>query len=119
MLAKEVVGLPPRALPKLEVKTQLSGLEPYTFGIGFTMIGERTNITGSPKFWKLILNGDFEGALAVSQQQGEGGASIIDITMDEGMIGSEESMKKFLNRVAPEKNNPREPVMGDRSRWTV
>jgi len=119
MLAKTVAGLPPRALPKLEVKTQLSGLEPYTFGIGFTMIGERTNITGSPKFSKLILNGDFEGALAVARQQVEGGANIIDINMDEGMIDSEASMRKFLNLVAAEPDICRVPVMVDSSRWTV
>jgi 5-methyltetrahydrofolate--homocysteine methyltransferase len=119
MLAEAVSGLPPRPLPKLEVRTQLSGLEPYTFGIGFTMIGERTNITGSPKFSKLILNGDFEGALAVARQQVEGGANIIDINMDEGMIDSEASMRKFLNLVAAEPDISRVPVMVDSSKWTV
>ncbi|MFY9987551.1 MAG: methionine synthase [Chthoniobacterales bacterium] len=119
MLAKAVAGLPPRALPKLEVRTQLSGLEPYTFGIGFTMIGERTNITGSPKFSKLILGGDFEGALAVARQQVEGGANIIDINMDEGMIDSEASMRKFLNLVAAEPDISRVPVMVDSSKWSV
>jgi 5-methyltetrahydrofolate--homocysteine methyltransferase len=99
-LANAVAGLPPRPLPKLEVRTQLSGLEPYTFGIGFTMIGERTNITGSPKFSKLILSGDFEGALSVARQQVEGGANIIDINMDEGMIDSEASIMKFFNVLA-------------------
>jgi 5-methyltetrahydrofolate--homocysteine methyltransferase len=119
MLAEAVADLPPRPLPKLEVKTQLSGLEPYTFGIGFTMIGERTNITGSPKFSKLILNGDFEGALAVARQQVEGGANVIDINMDEGMIDSEASMKKFLNLVAAEPDISRVPIMVDSSKWTV
>src|SRR5258708_29213237 len=119
MLAKRGAGLPARGLPKLEGKTQLSGLEPYTFGIGFTMIGERTNITGSPKFSKLILNGDFEGALAVARQQVEGGANIIDINMDEGMIDSEAYMRKFLNLVAAEPDISRVPVMFDSSRWTL
>src|SRR5260221_316285 len=119
MLSKTVAGLPPRALPKLEVKTQLSGLEPFTFGIGFTMIGERTNITGSPKFSKLILNGDFEGALAVARQKVEGGANIIDIKMDEGRIDSERSRRKFLNLGAAEPDISRGPVMVDSSRWTV
>jgi 5-methyltetrahydrofolate--homocysteine methyltransferase len=119
MLANAVAGLPPRPLPKLEVRTQLSGLEPYTFGIGFTMVGERTNITGSPKFSKLILSGDFEGALAVARQQVEGGANIIDINMDEGMIDSEASMRKFLNLVAVEPDIARVPVMVDSSKWSV
>jgi len=119
MLARAVSGLPPRPLPKLEVRTQLSGLEPYTFGIGFTMIGERTNITGSPKFSKLILSGDFEGALAVARQQVEGGANIIDVNMDEGMIDSEASMRKFLNLVAAEPDISRVPVMVDSSKWSV
>src|SRR6201997_75508 len=119
MLAKTVAGLPPRAIPKLDVRTQLSGLEPYTFGIGFTMIGERTNITGSPKFSKLILAGDFEGALSVARQQVEGGANVIDINMDEGMIDSEAYMRKFLNLVAAEPDISRVPVMIDSSKWSV
>ena len=119
MLANAVAGLPPRPLPKLEVRTQLSGLEPYTFGIGFTMIGERTNITGSPKFSKLILADDFEGALSVARQQVEGGANVIDINMDEGMIDSEAYMRKFLNLVAAEPDISRVPVMIDSSKWSV
>ncbi|HET9374194.1 MAG TPA: homocysteine S-methyltransferase family protein, partial [Chthoniobacterales bacterium] len=78
-LAKLVSGLPPRKLPDQEIRTQLSGLEPYQFGSTFTVIGERTNITGSPKFSKLILAGDFDGALAVARQQVEGGANILDV----------------------------------------
>src|ERR1700752_2668200 len=119
MLAKAVADLPPRPLPKIEGRTQLSGLEPYTFGIGFTMIGERTNITGSPKFSKLILAGDFEGALSVARQQVEGGANVIDINMDEGMIDSEAYMRKFLNLVAAEPDISRVPVMIDSSKWSV
>src|ERR1700747_192781 len=119
MLANAVAGLPPRPLPKLEVRTQLSGLEPYTFGIGFTMVGERTNITGSPKFSKLILSGDFEGALEVDRQQVEGGANILDVSMEEGMIDSEASMRKFLNLVAAEPDISKVPVMVDSSKWSV
>ncbi|MBV9273178.1 MAG: methionine synthase, partial [Verrucomicrobia bacterium] len=119
MIAKAVAGLPPRQLPKIEPKTQLSGLEPYTFGIGFTMVGERTNITGSPKFSKLILSGDFDGALAVARQQVEGGANVIDVNMDEGMIDSEASMRKFLNLIAAEPDIARVPVMVDSSKWSV
>src|SRR6516164_3972580 len=119
MLTKAVAGLPPRPLPKLEVRTQLSGLEPYTFGIGFTMVGERTNITGSPKFSKLILSGDFEGALAVARQQVEGGANLLDVNMDEGMIDSEAAMVRFLNLIGSEPEIARIPIMIDSSKWSV
>src|SRR5215472_2878381 len=100
---------------------RLSGLEPLTITpeFGFVVIGERTNITGSPKFSKLILAGDFDGALAVARQQVEGGANIIDINMDEGMIDSEASMRKFLNLVAAEPDIARVPVMVDSSKWSV
>ena len=118
-LARLVKDLPPRRLPDLPPTTQLSGLEPYKFGQSFTVIGERTNITGSPKFSKLILAGDFDGALAVALQQVEGGANLIDINMDEGMIDSEAAMVKFLNLVAPEPDIARVPIMIDSSRWSV
>jgi 5-methyltetrahydrofolate--homocysteine methyltransferase len=83
------------------------------------VIGERTNITGSPKFSKLILAGDFDGALAVADQQVEGGANLIDINMDEGMIDSEAAMVKFLNLIAAEPDISRVPIMIDSSRWSV
>src|SRR4030088_174970 len=118
-LAKLVTGLPPRRLSQPERTTELSGLEPYKFDLGFTVIGERTNITGSPKFSKLILAGDFDGALAVARQQVEGGANVIDVNMDEGMIDSEASMVKFLNLVAAEPDISRVPIMIDSSRWSV
>src|SRR6267378_1261562 len=100
---------------------RLSGLEPLniTPEFGFAVIGERTNITGSPKFSKLILAGDFDGALAVARQQVEGGANLIDINMDEGMIDSQAAMVKFLNLIAAEPDISRVPVMIDSSRWTV
>ena len=80
---------------------RLSGLEPLniTPEMGFVVVGERTNITGSPQFSKLILAGNFEGALAVARQQVEGGANIIDVNMDEGMIDSEAAMTRFLNLI--------------------
>jgi 5-methyltetrahydrofolate--homocysteine methyltransferase len=118
-IAQVVKDLPPRKLPVLPRTTQLSGLEPYKLGLGFSMIGERTNITGSPKFSKLILAGDFDGALAVARQQVEGGANLIDINMDEGMIDSEAAMVKFLNLIAAEPDISRVPIMIDSSRGSV
>src|SRR5207237_9744270 len=83
---------------------ELSGLEALkiTPEFGFAVIGERTNITGSPKFSKLILSDDFDGALAVARQQVQGGANMLDVNMDEGMIDSEETMTRFLNLIASE-----------------
>jgi 5-methyltetrahydrofolate--homocysteine methyltransferase len=118
-LARLVGDMPPRRLPEKKIQTQLSGLEPYQFGSTFTVIGERTNITGSPKFSKLILAGDFDGALAVARQQVEGGANILDVNMDEGMIDSEAAMRKFLNLVAAEPDISRLPIMVDSSKWSV
>src|SRR5437773_9490969 len=100
---------------------RLSGLEPLniTPEFGFVVIGERTNITGSPKFSKLILADDFDGALAVARQQVEGGANILDGNMDEGMIDSEAAMTRFLNLIGSEPDIARVPVMIDSSKWSV
>src|SRR5205814_1138283 len=100
---------------------QLSGLEPLniTPEFGFAVIGERTNITGSPKFSKLILSDDFDGALAVARQQVLGGANLLDVNMDEGMIDSEASMIRFLNLIGSEPDIARIPIMIDSSKWTV
>jgi 5-methyltetrahydrofolate--homocysteine methyltransferase len=100
---------------------QLSGLEPLniTRDTGFVVVGERTNITGSPKFSKLILAGDFDGALAVARQQVKGGANILDVNMDEGMIDSEASMTRFLNLIGSEPEISRIPMMIDSSKWSV
>ena len=100
---------------------QLSGLEPLniTPEMGFVVIGERTNITGSPKFSNLILNGDFDGALVVARQQVQGGANILDVNMDEGMIDSEAAMTRFLNLIASEPEISRIPIMIDSSKWSV
>ena len=88
-------------------------------GIGFVIVGERTNITGSPKFSKLILGGDFDGALAVARQQVNGGANILDVNMDEGMIDSEAAMTRFLNLIGSEPEIARIPIMIDSSKWSV
>ena len=100
---------------------RLSGLEPLniTPEFGFVVIGERTNITGSPKFSKLILAGDFEGALAVARQQVQGGANLLDVNMDEGMIDSEAAMIRFLNLIGSEPEIARIPIVIDSSKWTV
>src|SRR5207253_10838782 len=100
---------------------QLSGLEPLniTPEFGFVVIGERTNITGSPRFSKLILNGDFDGALAVARQQVQGGANLLDINMDEAMIDSEAAMTRFLNLIASEPEIARIPIMIDSSKCSV
>jgi 5-methyltetrahydrofolate--homocysteine methyltransferase len=100
---------------------QLSGLEPLniTPEVGFVVIGERTNITGSPKFSKLILSGDFDGALGVARHQVQGGANILDVNMDEGMIDSEATMTRFLNLIGSEPEIARLPLMIDSSKWSV
>src|SRR5438477_2095490 len=100
---------------------QLSGLEPLniTPDFGFAVIGERTNITGSPKFSKRILAGDFDGAVAIARQQVANGANIIDINVDEGMLDSEATMTRFLNLVSSEPEIARVPVMIDSSKWSV
>ncbi len=111
----------PRKIPAREPWTRLSGLEPLVMRPDSNMIsvGERTNITGSPKFSKMILAGDFEGALSIARQQVEAGAQIIDINLDEGMLDSEAAMVKFLNLIAAEPDIARVPVMIDSSRWSV
>src|SRR5437868_4536987 len=100
---------------------RLSGLEPLniTPEFGFVVIGERTNITGSPKFSKLILADDFDGALAVARQQVQSGANILDVNMDEGMIDSEATMTRFLNLIGSEPEISRIPMMIDSSKWSV
>src|SRR2546430_12442666 len=97
---------------------ELSGLEPLkiTPEFGFAVIGERTNITGSPKFSKLILAGDFDGALAVARQQGQGGANLLDVNMDEGMIDSEAAMIRFLNLIGSQSEITRIPIVIDSSK---
>jgi 5-methyltetrahydrofolate--homocysteine methyltransferase len=100
---------------------RLSGLEPIAVGQGslFVNIGERTNVTGSKAFARLILNGDYEQALAVARQQVESGAQIIDINMDEAMLDSQAAMVRFLNLIASEPDIARVPIMIDSSKWSV
>jgi len=120
-IAKKAAQASPRKIPAIEPYLRLSGLEPVTITPEsiFVNVGERTNITGSPKFSKLILGGDYEAALAVALQQVEGGAQIIDVNMDEGMIDSEAAMTKFLNLIASEPDIAKLPIMVDSSKWTV
>lgn len=114
-------GLLPRVPPKPEPYTRLSGLEALNIrpDTNFVNIGERTNVTGSPKFAKLILAGDYEAALTVARQQVENGAQMIDVNMDEGMLDSKAAMIRFLNLAASEPDIARVPVMIDSSKWEV
>jgi cobalamin-dependent methionine synthase I len=100
---------------------KLSGLEPVAIGAGtlFVNVGERTNVTGSKAFARMILNGEFEQALAVARQQVENGAQIIDINMDEAMLDSKAAMVRFLNLIAGEPEISRVPIMIDSSKWEV
>ncbi|MEC7233731.1 MAG: homocysteine S-methyltransferase family protein, partial [Pseudomonadota bacterium] len=111
----------PRTPAKPEQHLRLSGLEPFTLSseIRFVNVGERTNVTGSARFKKLISEGDYDTALDVARQQVENGAQIIDINMDEGMLDSEAAMVRFLNLVATEPDIARVPVMIDSSKWSV
>jgi 5-methyltetrahydrofolate--homocysteine methyltransferase len=120
-IAEAVRGLKPRVPPRPEPFLRLSGLEPLTFrpDLSFVNIGERTNVTGSPRFSKLILSGQYEEALSVARNQVEGGAQIIDVNMDEGLLNSEEAMTRFLNLIAAEPDIARVPVMVDSSKWSV
>jgi len=120
-IAEAVEGLQPRALPKIEPYLRLSGLESLTVRpeSNFVNVGERTNVTGSPVFAKMVLAGDFEKAVSVARQQVEGGAQIIDVNMDEGMLDSKAAMERFLRLIAGESDIARVPVMVDSSRWEV
>ena len=116
-----VKDLPPRPLPQIEAKCRLSGLEPFNIGDKdlFVNVGERTNVTGSRAFAKLILNGDYATALDVARQQVENGAQVIDINMDEGMLDAHAAMVRFLNLIAAEPDIARVPIMIDSSKWDV
>jgi 5-methyltetrahydrofolate--homocysteine methyltransferase len=120
-IAELADGVAPRKVQKHPVLTHLSGLEPLTIRpeSNFVNVGERTNITGSPKFSKLILAGDYDEALSVARQQVEGGAQVIDVNMDEGMLDSEAAMVKFLHLIMSEPDIAKLPIMIDSSKWTV
>ncbi len=120
-IAEGVRGHRPHVLATPEPYTRLSGLEALTIRpeTNFVNIGERTNVTGSPQFAKLVLSGQYEEALAIARQQVEGGAQIIDINLDEAMLDSEKAMTTFLNYVASEPDIARVPIMIDSSKWSV
>jgi 5-methyltetrahydrofolate--homocysteine methyltransferase len=116
-----VKGIPPRQIPTLPRHTRLSGLEPLTITpeLNFVNIGERTNVTGSRRFARLILNDDYQEAVSVARQQVENGAQMIDVNMDEGMLDAEAAMVKFLNLIATEPDIARVPIVIDSSKWSV
>jgi 5-methyltetrahydrofolate--homocysteine methyltransferase len=121
-IARAVEGMKPRDIPAPQERyTQFSGLETLTIrpDSNFIMIGERTNVTGSRRFAKLIKGGDYTAALAVALEQVRGGANILDVNMDEGMLDSEQAMTTFLNLIATEPEIARLPIMIDSSKWSV
>ena len=120
-IAEAVAGKTPRAIPEVPRQLRLSGLEAFalTPEIPFVNVGERTNVTGSAKFRKLITAGDYTAALDVARAQVENGAQVIDVNMDEGLLDSEEAMKTFLNLIAAEPDIARVPVMVDSSKFSV
>ena len=120
-IAQAVAKHAPRAIPEVPRLMKLSGLEPFTLtkDIPFVNVGERTNVTGSAKFRKLITAGDYAAALDVARDQVANGAQIIDINMDEGLIDSKQAMVEFLNLIAAEPDIARVPVMIDSSKWEI
>src|ERR1700757_845186 len=120
-IARAVAGKTPRKIPEIAPRLRLSGLEPFTLTpeIPFVNVGERTNVTGSARFRKLITAGDYPAALSVARDQVENGAQVIDVNMDEGLLDSEAAMVTFLNLVASEPDIARVPVMVDSSKFKV
>jgi len=121
LMALAVAGIAPRPLPDIAPACRLSGLEPLTIDSGslFVNVGERTNVTGSAKFRKLIEANDYAAAVDIARQQVANGAQIIDVNMDEGMLDSQAAMAKFLSLIAGEPDIARVPVMIDSSKWSV
>jgi len=120
-IAKAVAGKTPRAIPDVPKQLRLSGLESFalTPEIPFVNVGERTNVTGSAKFRKLVTAGDYTAALTIARDQVENGAQVIDVNMDEGLLDSEKAMVTFLNLIAAEPDIARVPVMVDSSKFSV
>ncbi len=120
-IADALRDVPPRRLPELEHRCRLSGLEPFNIGDDtlFVNVGERANVTGSAKFKRLILEGQYDEALEVAKQQVETGAQVIDVNMDEAMLDGEAAMVKFLNLIASEPDISRVPLMIDSSKWNI
>jgi 5-methyltetrahydrofolate--homocysteine methyltransferase len=121
LIAERVAAVKPRTIPQVEKKLRLSGLEPFNVGADslYVNVGERTNVTGSKAFARMILEGRFDDALAVARQQVENGAQIIDINMDEAMLDSIAAMDRFLKLIASEPDISRVPIMIDSSKWEV
>ncbi|MCA9601228.1 MAG: dihydropteroate synthase, partial [Myxococcales bacterium] len=120
-VADAVKGMPPRVRPTGDGLTRFSGLEDLTVrpDSNFLMVGERTNVTGSKKFARLIKEGQYAEALDVAREQVRGGANILDVNMDEGLLESEKAMTRFLNLIASEPDVARIPIMIDSSKWSV
>ena len=120
-IREALAGVPPRRLPNREPRMRFSGLEPFEIGpdSGFVVIGERTNVTGSIRFRRLIESGDFGGAVQVALDQVRGGANLLDVNMDADLLDSEEAMVRFLNLIATEPEIARLPFMVDSSKWSV
>ena len=120
-ITEAIEGIKSREIPKIDTLTKLSGLEPVTIRpeSNFVNIGERTNVTGSAKFRRLISEDNYEEALSVARQQIENGAQIIDVNMDEGLLESEQAMETFLRLIASEPDIAKVPVMVDSSKWSV
>ena len=120
-IAAAVAGVHPRSLPEPERVTRFSGLEPFTItpDTNFVMIGERTNITGSARFRRLVEAGEWQEALEVALEQVRGGANLLDVNMDADLLDGPQAMTTFLNLVATEPEVARLPIMVDSSRWTV
>ena len=121
VIAQRVAAAKPRPVPTIEKKLRLSGLEPFNIGADslYVNVGERTNVTGSKAFARMILEGRFDDALAVARQQVDNGAQVIDINMDEAMLDSLAAMDRFLKLIASEPDISRVPIMIDSSKWEV
>ncbi len=121
LIAEQLEQIQPREVPEFEPACRLSGLEPFVIDQNslFVNVGERTNVTGSAKFARLILEGDYATALDVAAEQVRNGAQVIDVNMDEGMLDSEQAMVTFLNLIASEPEISRVPLMIDSSKWSV
>ena len=120
-IAEAVADCPPRATPEIAPALRISGLEPFNVGAGalFVNVGERANVTGSAKFKRLVLEGQYEEALAICRQQVENGAQVIDINMDEAMLDGVAAMTRFLSLIASEPDIARAPIMIDSSKWEI